>query len=167
MWVNDNANVVDASHGLAAGVAAKLPSQLGRLVAVLHALDSPDERGRPVSPGTIERGIELTEYFRAHAARVLPVFDALASGKTAGVAVRVERLLRRSYPDWVSRGELLRGLGNVMSDDLTESLTLLESSEVIVKRTVQTGTKPRDEFQIHRSNTSNDSNFLFSSVKEI
>src|SRR5262249_11265439 len=68
-WHDMNAHRQEGSKGLAQGVCAKLPMHAGRLALVLRALADPD--ARELDRPTMEAAIELTEYFRGHADRVI------------------------------------------------------------------------------------------------
>ena len=155
-WHDDNAESVAAAQGLAAGCAAKYPRQAARIVAVLHALADPDDLHRPVTAETMTGAIEVIEYFRAHARRVLPALGTAEPSRAAAVEVRVERALGRSGGGWVARTELYRRLGNgVLAEELDTTLAALDAGGRASKRSVPaTGGRDREEWRLVPSGAS-------------
>ncbi len=102
-WFDENAALVAATTGLAAGCFAKYPGQGARIALVLHCLRHPEDHARRVDEGTILDAIAVVEFFRAHLARVLPAFGAAAPAKGAGLAGRVARVLQRAGGAWMAR----------------------------------------------------------------
>jgi len=147
-WYDENARLVQAAGGLAAGCYAKYPGQGARIALVLHGLHHPTELDRAVDAGTVLDAIAVVEYFRGHLARVLPAFGAVGPTTGAGVAGRVGRLLERAAGDWISRSELHRGLGgNVDAGELTAALQGLGDDGRAEGRSVPTGAKQREEWR--------------------
>lgn len=66
--------------------------------------------------------------------------------KMPPVARRVLRIL--SSKRWVSRRELIKRLGNVTSDVLTETLETLERDGVAARQVVPTSGRPREEWRL-------------------
>ena len=96
--------------------------------------------------------ITLVEYFRGHAARVLPALQAMADMPAAGLRVRIERVLERSGSEWTPQREIYRSLGaHVPIDDVTSVLDELQS-EGLVERHVQPagprGGRPSPQWRI-------------------
>ncbi len=148
-WFEENGRIAEESHGVAAGCYSKYPSQLARLALVLHALRYPSEPERRIDVDTLSDAIRVIEYFRAHLVRVLPMFDAVGSTKSAGIATRILRVLGKAGGEWITRTELSRGLGNsVEAADVDEVLASLEADGQVENRTVQTGARPRQESRI-------------------
>lgn len=146
-WYDENADVVRAATGLAAGYAAKYPGKLARVALVLAALHHPDEPRRSVDAGTVRDAIAVVEYLRGHLPTVLPAFTTTAvtiSG--AGLDARVARVLVGAEGAWVARRALHDGLGrNVAAGDLDGALEQLEADGLVERRTVETGARPREE----------------------
>lgn len=145
-WVNANAEITEQLNGLAAGFNAKLPTQLARLVAVLHSLDHPNQPNADVAEETVERGIALVEYFRGHLMRVLPSFgchERLSAGRLT------ERIRNKIGPEWMGKSQLRTELGRrgFTKEELDEALGELEQTGEIVSQVTSTGGRPRKEYR--------------------
>lgn len=126
-WFDENAEAVAQASGIVAGIYAKLPLQLARLVLILHGLTHPDAPTRlPVSGASMADAIEVVEYYRQNANLVVKAFGAEQGTGTAGVRDRVERLLRARADDgggWVTSTAIHAHLGrNVKAAELHASL---------------------------------------------
>jgi hypothetical protein len=138
-WVDDNAAAQERLSGLMRGVASKLPNQAGRLALILHALAHPgDAAAVPVSRQTMAHALELTEYFRAHAARTVVHFgEGVSAGHPLGM--RVLRVLRE-MSGWVKRGELYQRLGgHVRAAEVSAALIDLARTGRAESRAVPSG----------------------------
>lgn len=148
-WYEDNGRIIEESSGIASGFYSKYPGQLARIILVLHSLHYPDAPQRLVDTGIVADAISLIEYFRAHLVRVLPRFSAVGTTSSAGLAIRILRILEKADGDWVARRELNRGLGNsVNALAIDEALAALEREGLVENRTVPTGARPRQESRI-------------------
>jgi putative DNA primase/helicase len=153
-WYNENARLTAEASGLAQGIYAKLPNQAGRLALILHCLRYPDDpAAHLVDRDTLAGAIELAEYFRAHARRVLPGFGSTPPARTAGLEARVLRLLEGAGGEWVDRGELHKRLGgHTAAEALSEALTQLESQGLAERRSLSTGGRPSEQWRCPRTN---------------
>jgi hypothetical protein len=163
-WFNENTALMDASSGLVNGCFAKLPSQLARLALVLHVLAQPEGTPDAISADTMGAAMELIEYFREHALRVLGHFGANVEG-VGGPPAGVLRALKRAAGAWVTRSDLHRRLGgHVSAESLTTELAALEAQQVVEKRPVARGERgrPAEEWRIcpRERNESNEENPL-------
>jgi hypothetical protein len=149
-WVEENADAQEHIGGLMRGVYAKLPNQAARLALLLHVLAHPDDPvSTTVSAETMAAALELAEYVRAHAGRVMAHF-----GDTAAVdgplGVRVLRSLRRAG-GWVTRGQLHAELGgHIAAAALTATLKGLERAGLAECRPIPSGTaggRPGEEWR--------------------
>jgi hypothetical protein len=140
-WFNDNARATHKATGLVQGVYAKLPNQLARIALVLHALKNPEHvADKRVTGRTMEGAIELAEYFRAHAQRVLPALSVNAAPRSLRLASPLLGLMQDADGAWVSRTDLHRGLNrHVAADDLDEALAVLEARALAERQSVSTG----------------------------
>lgn len=79
-WHHENREALSKATGVLQGTCAKLPVQLARLALILHVLTPSGDGIHRIHPSiggeTMEAAIEIVEYFRAHAHRVLPRFGA-------------------------------------------------------------------------------------------
>jgi hypothetical protein len=147
-WATESARLARSSRGLAAAFAAKLPVQVARIALVLHCLWHPDDPARPVSRERLADAIELGEYFRQHANRVLAHFDGSGAPGAAALVARVERALARGGDEWVSKTDLHRRLGNsVEAAALDGALAALLTAGRAERRTVPTQTKPIEQWR--------------------
>ncbi len=139
-WYNDNVRIMRESQGIERGFASKWSLHCIRFALVLHAAWSISEGtdiALPVPRERIDDAIELVEWFRVHLHRVLPLLQITGGNgisSTGGQALRVERQLRKAAGAWVSRSDLLRALGNVPTDQLTEYLTAMKDAGVVESR---------------------------------
>jgi hypothetical protein len=151
-WVNENAGLVKAAAGLAEGFYSKLPAHVARLALILHALWNPHDPRPMLNAARMEDAIELGEFFRAHIGRFLALLDASAPASFAGLATRIERILRteRKNEDdgWVARTEIYRRLGNISADELTDALERMGETGSIEQRIVQTATKHATHYRL-------------------
>jgi hypothetical protein len=154
-WFNENQTLVVKAHGLAAGFYSKLPAHVARLALILHALWNPDDPRVMISGERMQDAIEVGEFFRAHISRFLALLQATAPTQFAGLSARIVRILRILPMDrgdvadgWVTRSDLLHGLGNVKTDELTTALDGLHAAGTIERRTRSTATKPVEEWRL-------------------
>jgi len=151
-WFNENSILTQQASGLAQGVCAKLPNIAARLALILHCLEHPDNPADvDITTATINSAIELAEYYRSHAYRVLPHFGASSSGHGAGVTQRVARVLEQANGDWVRRTEISKGLGrNVTSERIAGALQELATRCHAESRTLSSGERggrPTEEWR--------------------
>lgn len=163
-WYQDNAEAQEHVVGLARGIYAKFPEQLGRICLVLHCLTYPgDPSGFAVTDATMDDAIDVVEYFRAHAHRVLPWFGSSAPQQEVGLRERVHRQLERVGGDWINQSDIAAKLGgHVPAVDLETVLNSLESDGVAEHRTGGTGPhggRPPTRWRVktqERENSEND-----------
>lgn len=106
-WHRDNTRLLREASGLVQGLYAKLPNQAARLALVLHCLAHPDDCGRRrIGAATMGAALELVEYFRAHAYRVLPRFGVTGAGDTGSVVGKVAAILDGAGGEWVGRAAI-------------------------------------------------------------
>lgn len=147
-WYNDNQRLTAELTGIAAGWAAKAPTHLARIVLLLHLLGDPGNHAGRVDVVTLQHGIAIVEYLRAHLGRVLPVFGALPPTRGSGVAARIERILRLASPEWISRTKLSDELGgHEEAAAIQAALTELAGSGLVESRQVPTGGRTREEWR--------------------
>lgn len=127
-WRKSNTAILRATNGLEQGIAAKLPDQAARLALILHALAYPAEPEKAaVAACTMADALDLVEYHRKHAARVLPKFGATGAGGDGSLVAKVARILDGFGGTWVPRSVLLDKLHrNPTADALTDALGRLE-----------------------------------------
>jgi hypothetical protein len=149
-WVDENAALVAAAEGLAGGFYAKLPAHVARFALILHALWNPHDPRPMLNAARMEDAIELGEFFRAHIGRFLALLNAAAPASFAGLATRIERILRTADSDdgWVARTEIYRRLGNITADELTAALDRLIEAGRIERRIAPSTTKPAEQYRI-------------------
>jgi len=146
-WYNENIALTAEASGLTQGIYAKLPNQLARLALILHCLAHPDNPGIALDDGTMADAIELVEYFRQHAHRVLVHFGALSPARLAGLDGRVIRILDQA-DGWVDRTALHRRLGgHVAAQALSAALSRLESEGLAERRSVPTEGRPAEQWR--------------------
>jgi hypothetical protein len=145
-WYDDNARLTAGLAGIGQGIAAKMPNQLARLVLILHCLQHADvPAAERVALATMDAAIELAEYHRAHAQRVLPRFRAAPSTGSAGLYERVLRILDAANGAWVNRRTLHQKLhGNVAAADLTAMLERLAAEGQAEQEQIPTGHRPAE-----------------------
>jgi len=154
-WFDANVDRMGGESAAVAGVDSKLPGQAARLALVLHCLWNHDDPRVMVSRERVEDGIDLAEYFRAHALRVLCHFGVSAAPAFAGLPARVLRALERAGDDpaspdrWVSRTRLHRGLGNgVKAPELDAALAALEAAGRTERGELATATNRAEAWRV-------------------
>ncbi len=153
-WHDSNAEAIERGSGLGAGFAAKLVRHVPRLALLLHVAANPDVLDRPLAVETMEAAIELGEHFRVEHGRMLAAMGAGGATEPAGVPGRVLRQLRRAAvkadesEGWLARAELLHALGNLSAGRLDTAIAALQGDGLIESRTVETATKPREEYRV-------------------
>jgi hypothetical protein len=151
-WYNDNQRLTAELSGIAAGWAAKAPTHLARIVLLLHLLGDPDNHAGRVDVVTLQHGIAIVEYLRAHLKRVLPVFGALPPTHGSGLPLRIERILRLAAPEWVSRTDISDRLGgHEEAAAIQAALTELADSGLVEKQLVPTTGRSREEWRWKRN----------------
>lgn len=146
-WYNENATLTAEASGLPQGISAKLPNQLARLALILHCLTYPENPGLDLAGGTMADAIELVEYSRQHAHRVLIHFGAASPTQSAGVPSRIFRILDREHGVWLDRTALHRRLGgHVAAQALSDALARLEADGLIERRSVPTEGRPAEQW---------------------
>ena len=148
-WRRDNTRLLRAAHGLAQGVYAKLPDQAARLALILHCLAHPEHPAcREVSGATMSAALDLAEYFRAHALRVLPRFGQYTADGEGSLVGKVAAILDDAGGDWVARSAIRDALHrNPSAAAISEALTRLEEqgrAEQRVNRDERTGRPPEE-----------------------
>lgn len=117
---------------------------------LLHLLSEPGNHTGRVDLVTLQHGIAIVEYLRAHLSRVLPVFGALPPTRGSGLPARIERILRVAAPEWISRTELSDRLGGHQeAEAIQTALMELAESKLVEKRLVPTGGRSREEWRWH------------------
>jgi hypothetical protein len=152
-WVDENAGLVKAADGLAEGFYAKLPAHVARFALILHALWNPHDPRPMLNAARMEDAIELGEFFRAHIGRFLALLNASAPASFAGLATRIERILRTADSDggWVARTEIYRRLGNITADELTAALDRLVAADKVEWRIGASATKRPEQYRLSSS----------------
>ncbi len=134
-WYDDTKRGRAALPPLAREVASKLPAHLATLWLVLHCLWDPKGRQDQAGLQNLERAIEVVEYFRAHARRVLVHFGTNAPHVDAGLTGRVAAILRRA-DRWLSKTELWDALHrNAKAEALDAALGALLAEGRVLTRT--------------------------------
>lgn len=150
-WVNDNKAATGANNGVAAGVSAKMPTQLARIALILHALSDPEGfADRDVSLETLTGAMEIIDCLRWHGARAL---DAIGVATVAHDPLRwrITQALRPRGDDWTNTSAVHRALGgHVPGDDIRATLeALLADGTIEHERTnYPTGGRPADLWRI-------------------
>jgi hypothetical protein len=152
-WVDENAGLVKAADGLAEGFYAKLPAHVARFALILHALWNPHDPRPMLNAARMEDAIELGEFFRAHIGRFLALLNASAPASFAGLATRIERILRTADNDggWIARAEIYRRLGNITADELTAALDRLVETGKVERRIGVSATKRPEQYRLSSS----------------
>ncbi len=117
---------------------------------MLHCLAYPDAPGdRHIDSATLGAALELAEYFRVSAFRVLPHFGQHGQASTGSLVARVAAILDTAGGAWIARSAIRDALHrNVKADDIAEALTRLEEQERAEQRMVaDTGGRPREEWR--------------------
>ncbi|TDB38230.1 MAG: DUF3987 domain-containing protein [Actinobacteria bacterium] len=113
-WYNENGAVVEAEHGLMAGIHAKGDVQLARLALVLHVLAHDDPNASAVSVDTMFGAAELVEYHFAHARAVVQrlgvAVNTAHTGRGSTLRQRVIARLQK-HGGWMSATDIAKGLG--------------------------------------------------------
>ncbi len=150
-WYDSNTETTRSLSGLARGFASKWPVHTARLALVLHVLwaasEGTDHR-RVLTRDRLEDAIELSEWFRAHLDRVLPLFKVVGSGQPRGLTARIVRHLRRADGAWVTRSTLYNQLRNVSGEQLGESLAAMERDGLIERSAGDAVTKPIERWRL-------------------
>lgn len=138
-WYNENVRLTADAPGLLAGVYSKLPVQLARLTLILWALSHADDpTAVRVDAATMSGAIELVEYFRACAHRVMTRFGLAAVTKAGGLAARCYNVLRRASGEWVTGTEMNRALGgHTLAADYEAALSELEEMGLVEASTAK------------------------------
>ena len=115
-WLDENAGLIGDAHGITAGFYSKLPAHVARFALILHALWNPNDPRPMVSAETMDRAIDLGDYFREHIARFLTLLNAAAPSPVAAIEGRIIRQMRKmrnandaKSDGWVSRSTIYRG----------------------------------------------------------
>lgn len=148
-WHKDNTRLLRESAGMAQGIMAKLPNQVARLALVLHCLTyltAPEYHA--VDSATMGAAIELSEYFRAHAGRVLPHFGLPIAAMRGSLVAKVAAILDAAGGAWLMRSVIRDALHrNCDAHELTEALKRLEEmgrTERRLNRDVAVGRPPEE-----------------------
>lgn len=145
-YCNENAATLRTATGLSAGWIAKAPSHLARIALVMHALSERDPR-ETLTVSTLDSAIQVTEYFRSHFIRCLPLMGATGTGEPAGDIPRIRRYLLESGGSWVPRSELMQKT-RLSASRMTDSLTELERRGEAVRNRVKTGAHEREDWRL-------------------
>ncbi|CAA9559009.1 MAG: hypothetical protein AVDCRST_MAG33-1514 [uncultured Thermomicrobiales bacterium] len=150
-WYNSNTEATRSLSGLAQGFSSKWPVHTARLALVLHILwaasEGTDHR-LLLTRDRLEDAIELSEWFRAHLDRVLPLLKATGSSQPRGLATRIVRHLRRAEGAWVTRSTLYNALRNVSGEQLSQVLTTMERDGLIEQSAGAAVTKPVQRWRL-------------------
>lgn len=160
-WYNENTEAMEQVDGLRRGFYAKLANQVARIAMILHTLHHAQDPRPMIADQTMHDAIAVGEFFRAHLDRVLPLIGDTRPATTVGLSARVLRLLRQDHLQdplgWVGRAQLLRGLGNVSTSELSDELSDLLERGVVETRTRATGTRTAEEWRLVHAPGSKDS----------
>ncbi|MGC4108706.1 MAG: DUF3987 domain-containing protein [Thermomicrobiales bacterium] len=151
-WYDENVARIKASSGLRAGVLSKLSIQVARFALIMNTLWNLDDPRRMISTEVLANAIWLGDFCLTHWDRCLPLIGQPAPTMGHGrVDARSLRILRdereQDAKGWVTRSRLSKRLGNVSPADLTAALEALRAAGIVEPRTVETGTKPREEWR--------------------
>ncbi len=127
-WSRDNTRLLREATGLAQGIYAKLPNQAARLALILHCLAHPDRpESTPLGSAILCDALALSEYFRAHALRVLPRFGQHGAAGAGSLVAAVAAILDRAGGAWVARSAIRDALHrNPSAAAVAEALARLE-----------------------------------------
>ncbi len=138
-WYNSHVaeSEAEAFPSYLAGPWAKMPSQLGRLIVILHALHDCD--CPLVSRPTVQAGIELVEYFKSHCRRV---HHRMRANRQKSVVVRVLKALKERGR--LSQTQLLYDVfqHNVSADKIKAALDELQMAGLVKSEKIS-GTRGR------------------------
>jgi len=139
-WHRENTALLREATGYLQGIYAKLPNQLARLALVLHCLTYPDDPAAyRISRLTMRDAIELVEYFRAHARRVLPLIGQAAPAGRDNLVGKVAAILERSNGTWVFRSAIRDALHrNPSSEEIGSALAQLETQGLAERGMIRT-----------------------------
>lgn len=161
-WYDSNTETTRSLSGLARGFASKWPVHTARLALVLHVLSAASEgtdHRRVLTRDRLEDAIELSEWFRAHLDRVLPLLKVVGSGAPRGMAARIVRHLRRADGAWVTRSTLYNQLRNVSGEQLGEALAAMERDGLIERSAGDAVTKPIQRWRLISTDDSDYSHY--------
>lgn len=155
-WSDENNAKAAEISGIVGGFYTKLEAHVARFALVLHVLSNPDNPGIMVNADEMRAAIELGEWFRSQMGVFVPMLGtgAQTDGRGVGLWPRIVRILRKiecSNQDaegWATKGEILRGLGNVKTEELTKKLDTHIDLKEVEHRRVSTATKPSDEYRL-------------------
>ncbi len=157
-WYDETHRAKPTLPPLAREFASKLPPQLATLWLLLCTLWAPTDISGVASAARLDDAIELIEYLRAHARRVLVHFGTAAPQVDAGLAGRVRAILERAAVEeaetggWISRTEIWTQLHrNADASSLDGALAALQVEGVAESREVPTGTNKRTEWRLTRA----------------
>jgi hypothetical protein len=161
-WYDETHRAKPTLPPLAREFASKLPPQLATLWLLLCTLWAPTDISGVASAARLDDAIELIEYLRAHARRVLVHFGTAAPQVDAGLAGRVRAILERAAVEeaetggWISRTEIWTQLHrNADASSLDGALAALQVEGVAESREVPTGTNKRTEWRLVRNKPTN------------
>lgn len=150
-WYDENADRIEASTGLRAGVLSKMSIQVARFALVLNTLRNLDDPRRLISADILANAIWLGGYCLAHWDRCLPLIGQPVPALGTRVDARALRILRDQVEQdpagWVTRSRISKRLGNVSPADLTAALDALRTDRIAERQVIETGTKPREEWR--------------------
>lgn len=151
-WYDSNVARLKASSGLRAGILSKMSIQVARFALILNTMRNLDDPRRMISTDVLADAIWLGDFCLCHWDRCLPLIgQPVPAAGTSKVDARTLRILRdeseQDAEGWVTRSRLLKRLGNVSPADLTAALEALRAAGIGEPRTVETGTKPREEWR--------------------
>lgn len=151
VWYDANATRIEASTGLLAGVLSKMSIQVARFALILNTLRNLDDPRRMISAEVLADAIWLGDFCLAYWDRCMPLIGQPVSGAGTRADARVLRILRdhgEQDPDrWVTRSRVSKRLGNVSPADMTAALDALRADGIVERRSIDTGTKPREEWR--------------------
>ena len=140
-WYDQNVGLAQQVTGLMTGVYTKLPVQLARIALILWCFRRPmDPTTERLDAETMAGAIELIEYFRAHAHRVMTHFGVSVIAKSGGLTGRCYHVLCEALGERLTSTQISSALGGHVSaanyeralDELV-TLGLAEFEKVPVK----------------------------------
>jgi hypothetical protein len=142
-WHRRNQEVVAATKGLRRGIASKMPTQVARFALILHCLEHyKNPATAMISKDEMDAAIELGEYFRRHAERVLSVLGYKPLPQRPLFDERVYQAVARHAGAWVTLTALHKELcGHAPSELLRGALDRLVAEDVIEFKGGTTGPK--------------------------
>lgn len=138
-WFNDNVDRAHAAPGLLSGFYLKLPAHVARFALILQVIWHQEELDEPLPAATMNRAIQLGEYFREQIHRMLDLLDEFGNTPAPSpfLAWKIPRVLAEvsTGGGWLSRTELHRRLGRPPRAEYAAALEQLLLQGAIVAET--------------------------------